>query len=194
MTMRLADDELVIALGNERITLRVSLRAALLLERRYGGFQSLYNKISKGELQSIADLVTCCGGRKAREIVLRWIGDGSIGPKLTALLPDLQTFIFRLCGAEDTAVVQPNDQKQIIAFPEYYEHLFSVATGWLGWAPEAAWRATPAEIMLAHKGWLDKHAAIHGKPDDDDNTIDLSKPADRARFRAIGNLDVSSLP
>ena len=192
MAMRLADDELVVALGNERITLRVSLRAALLLERRYGGFQSLYEKLCKGQLQAICDLVTVCGGKPARTVAERYLNEGSIGPKLTALLPDLQGFIFRLCGAEDTGVVRPNDPNRI-TFPDYYEQLFTVATGWLGWSPDVAWRATPSEITLAHKGWIDKVQAIHGKPADD-GALDLSKPADRARFRAIGNLDVSSLP
>ena len=32
---------------------------------------------------------------------------------------------------------------------EYLEHVFGVATGWLGWPPESAWQSTIPEINVA---------------------------------------------
>src|SRR5690606_40333271 len=41
---------------------------------------------------------------------------------------------------------KPADPEQVFA------QLFSIATGWLGWTPEEAWNATPAEIIAAKGG------------------------------------------
>ena len=32
---------------------------------------------------------------------------------------------------------------------EHLEHVFGVATGWLGWPPESAWQSTIPEINVA---------------------------------------------
>lgn len=32
---------------------------------------------------------------------------------------------------------------------EYLVHIFGVATGWLGWHPEAAWNSTVPEITIS---------------------------------------------
>lgn len=39
----------------------------------------------------------------------------------------------------------------------YVDYLFGVATGWLGWPPETAWRTPIPQIMLAltaHLDWM----------------------------------------
>ncbi|MDH0646221.1 hypothetical protein N5D48_05145 [Pseudomonas sp. GD03858] len=37
----------------------------------------------------------------------------------------------------------------------YVDYLFGVATGWLGWPPETAWRTPVPQIMLALDARLD---------------------------------------
>jgi hypothetical protein len=37
----------------------------------------------------------------------------------------------------------------------YVDYLFGVATGWLGWPPETAWRTPIPQIMLALDARLD---------------------------------------
>ncbi|MCY1409481.1 hypothetical protein D9M71_248320 [compost metagenome] len=37
----------------------------------------------------------------------------------------------------------------------YVDYLFGVATGWLGWPPETAWRTPIPQILLALEARLD---------------------------------------
>ncbi|MHA6646408.1 hypothetical protein ACX3P1_28370, partial [Mesorhizobium sp. A623] len=82
---------------------------------------------------------------------------------------------------------QPFDLEKALA--DFYE----IATGWLGWTPETAWNATPAEILAAQRGLIAKLKAIHGtaeeKPDYDPReeiTPDQAKQG-IAKLRANAN-------
>ncbi|WP_316394933.1 hypothetical protein [Bradyrhizobium sp. 33ap4] len=55
--MRLANDEVVAVLPSGTIRLRPTLRAAIRLERDYGGFQKLSDDIAAWRLTTIADVV-----------------------------------------------------------------------------------------------------------------------------------------
>jgi len=38
---------------------------------------------------------------------------------------------------------------------QFLVHIFGVATGWLGWAPDAAWQSTVTEITIALEAKID---------------------------------------
>jgi hypothetical protein len=55
--MRLAADETMIRLDHETVHLRPTLKAALRLERRHGGFDKLARAVADGSLTVIADVI-----------------------------------------------------------------------------------------------------------------------------------------
>lgn len=58
----------------------------------------------------------------------------------------------------------------LVTHAEHLAHLYRMATGWIGWTPEAALDATPAEIIEAAKGRQeligDILKAVFGSSDD----------------------------
>jgi hypothetical protein len=38
---------------------------------------------------------------------------------------------------------------------EYLDHMFGVATGWLGWSPDVAWNSTVPEITISIAAKID---------------------------------------
>ena len=65
--------------------------------------------------------------------------------------------------------------------------------GWLGWAPEQAWNATPAEITEAYKGRRELLSAMFGSGSSNDNTITKPDEQTRSRLNAIGDLSVTTM-
>jgi len=56
---------------------------------------------------------------------------------------------------------------------EYGDHLFGVATGWLGWTPRQAMRAPIPQIIVALRARVEWMALCNGKP--------IDTPADRIK-------------
>lgn len=86
------------------------------------------------------------------------------------LIPPLVNHVLALAGVDpdaDATPPKPERAGEAIPFADYFERLFTIATGWLLWPPEAAWNATPAEITAAYKGRLEMLKAIHGGAADD---------------------------
>ncbi|WP_219907819.1 phage tail assembly chaperone, partial [Cereibacter changlensis] len=85
-----------------------------------------------------------------------------------------------LCAAlmpSPTASTKPRTTSaKTMPWADYYSELFQIATGWLGWSPDTAWNATPAEITCAFDGHVAMLKTIHRSADEEDNS-----PADQAR-------------
>jgi hypothetical protein len=195
--MRLASDDIVIALPPSSITLVPTLRAAFRLERRYDGFEKLLRLVADGNLDALTDVIREGAGES---VVTRYLDDLDVIPLhigVDGLIGPAIEFIFALTGADESQVAQPSADKRI-PLREHYTNLFRIATGWLGWTPTDAWNATPAEIMEAFKGHQERLVAIHGGKKQDEETIDLTKgPLDtdaRNDLNALGDLNVQEMP
>lgn len=174
--MRLAANTFALQVGDKSYDLKPSLRAAFHLHRRYG-FQELYQAIADGSFTAIMDLITATS-----EVT-------PVAPISTILdaREQLLEFVLILSGAE------PSDGRSSgkpMTFDDYFDKLFQIGTGWLGWTPDDTWDATPAEIMNAHTGRLDMLKAVFGSGKDDQTG---SEPPSRADLNAIGDLTVHSL-
>jgi hypothetical protein len=152
---RLAVDEITITFAGEAIRLRPTLRAAFRLERKYGGFDNLIGKILDDSLTAIADVILeSCDRWSGLPDFLKSIDEphvlhlGIEGLAVAAL-----NHVMRLAGHDQNEVKDSDTPADLrVTWAAYHEHLFEIATGWLGWSPETAWNATAAEIMAAHKG------------------------------------------
>lgn len=118
-------------------------------------------------------------------------------PAFDHISQTMLAFIFELCtidepatGEDATAKAASNTKPE--TFPDFYMRLFRIATGWLGWPPEAAWNATPGEIIAAYKGRTELLQAIFGGPSgaDEDATADrvLNAEFDRDGLAALKGL------
>ena len=174
--MRLADT-IIVTIAGEDIHLRPSLACAIRLERREGSFQKLTREIMDGSLSAAVEIIQ---DHTDLDFLPNRIMD-----ELDALKAPLLQYVMACAGVDpdDARKAKPHDKPaKSIPFRDYLEDLFKKATGWLGWSPEVALNATPAEIVLAYQGRLDMLKAIYGsgeadKPEDD-------RPLDE-KFRSV---------
>jgi len=196
--MRLADDEFTVTLGTRSFVLRLSLRAASRLERKYEGYQNLSVAIADGSFSACSDLMAeACTDRKLWAAYITMPGPSTVRDLLKAR-EQLLEFVLILSGAKHKGDEPAQAAGDPISFEEYHTKLFQIGTGWLGWTPEATWNATPAEIINAHTGRRAMLTALFGGKRDDEQTIEakdgkLDSNA-RAELNGLGDLGVISLP
>lgn len=199
MTMKLAEDEITIRIGRDTVVLRPTLRAALRLERRHGGFDHLLRAVADGNLGVMADLIReSATDRSDIPGILENVGEFALRGSMEPLTAPLLNHVFKLAGVDSDNTqdeAEPKTSTPRVSFAEHFAKLFAIATGWLGWTPEQAWSATPAEIIAAYHGRLDMLGAIFGTEMTDDGEPDgEAVKAGIAKLKAIaaigGNIGV----
>ncbi|CAJ0861941.1 hypothetical protein AMST5_01443 [freshwater sediment metagenome] len=158
-------DEITITFDGERITLRPTLRAAMRLERRFDGFDDLIRGVVDQNISVMSALV-----EETAEYPRNNLGDflaydcrKPMAYKVAGLVEPLMALVMSLAGVDlDNLEDVIDSEVEKTPFAEHHTRLFKVATGWLGWAPEDAWNATPGEIKAAYEGRLDMLKAIFG--------------------------------
>jgi hypothetical protein len=194
--MQLAANDVQITVGRETLYLRPTLRAAFRLEQKYDGFEKLIRAIYTGHLAAYGDVIReGTGQRSALTDYLEKAGDTPLVVSLDLLIKPICDFIIGLTSSE-TAIEAGKGLP--ISFKEYHTRLFRIATGWLGWSPDDAWKATPAEILEAYQGRTEMLAAVFGgKQEGGDKTLDATKgevsSAIRAELNALGNLTKTTM-
>ena len=172
--MKLGADGIFVELAGEAHELRPSLRASMRLVRRHG-LTDLFAAAQDFNVTVIVDVL-----REAAinpSLLLEEIAAIGLGPVRNRLSGPLVEFVLAVAGIDpdDTTPPAPSPGKQMTPL-EYHTRLFEVATGWLGWAPEEAWNATPAEIIAAKAGRTDLITdvlkAVFGSPDMPGQTAD----------------------
>lgn len=164
--MRLAE-HIVVTIAGEDIYLRPSLACAIRLERREGSFQKLTHDIMEGSLTAAVEVIephTDLDNLPAR-----------IHAEQGSFTEPLLQYVMACAGVDpnDAPKAAPKGKPaKTIPFRDYLQDLYKKATGWVGWSPEVALDATPAEIQLAYEGKLEMLKAVYGgneqsKPDDD---------------------------
>jgi hypothetical protein len=168
--MRLPADHIAIAVGGERVRLRPTLRAAVTLDARFGGLHLAIAAVLDGSITALADVVEATSeGRSTIPDVLRSLEEMPLRKGIEAFTDPVLNVLCAFVGRDNETDRKPETGKPV-TFAEYHERLFEIATGWLGWAPDTAWCATPSEILAAYRGKLEMLQAIYGsgkEPDDD---------------------------
>lgn len=179
----------VLYVGQQRVTLRPTLRAACNLDEAYDGFQNLAKKVLEGSLTAIADII--CEGSLPLHIDRKAIEQGLSKPlaSLEKLQPGILRFILALAGADEAEATDKEGSgstSEPIPFSVHHTKLFQIATGWLGWTPKDAWDATTPEILEAYKGYCEKLSAIYGGNTDtpDSSPNNARDEADWQSFKA----------
>lgn len=157
-------DEIRFTFDGERITLRPTLRAAMRLERRFDGFDNLIRGIVDQNVSVMSALIEETADRPRELCDFLNFGAGkSMAYRVAALVEPLMALVMALAGVEvDELDDVIHSDSETTPYAEHHARLFKLATGWLGWTPEAAWSATPGEIKAAYEGRLDMLKAIFG--------------------------------
>ena len=161
--MALGEDSVTVRLGPTEVALRPSLRAALALARRHGSPAELASKIAGGSLQAARDTLHHAGGVHPDDFAV-FLEAQSVGDALALIRAPLLAFCLLLAiPAEADGTEQSTEQHaEPVTWPDAFERLFAVATGWMGYTPAEAWHATPAELAAAYKGRLELLRAVFG--------------------------------
>ena len=177
-------DDMVLPADFLTAALHPSLRAATSLERRYGGFERLFVGVRDGNLGVMADIIAA-GASLSKGQVLELFDRQPLGVFLPNIAALLAKFLYVLAGIDPagSATASAQQQGERMTFAEYHAKLYRIATGWLGWSPDQAWNATPAEIMAAYDGRVELLQAIFGKGQADGDTNTTEPPSKAALDR-----------
>ncbi|MEP9373524.1 hypothetical protein [Mesorhizobium sp. KR1-2] len=168
MTLRPAYDEITLALGSWSVRLRPSLRAASHFARE-DGFANLAQRLAEFHLGTIRELITVAAiDRQQATAFLDQIGRTPLKIVAETVGPQIAALVTGFAPAPDDDAKADHSGKPM-PWPKVYRELYRKATGWLGWTPEAAWNATPTEIMEAVAGLFEKLKALHGTSDKEAN-------------------------
>ena len=167
-------DNIVISIDRlPSVELRPCLRAAIRLERHHG-FQKLSRGIVEGSYSIISAIVRECA--PTRDDAHAILSIRPIGKLIEQLSAPCHALVLALAGIDEAAKPKSGRTGKAGSFPEYFGSLYRVATGNLGWSPDAAYSATPVEIIEAAQGRADLLMSIFGgsKPEEP------AKPSDPA--------------
>ncbi|SCX27156.1 hypothetical protein [Agrobacterium rosae] len=173
--MRLAET-IVITIAGEAIQLRPSLACAIRLERREGSFRQLTREIMDGSLTAAIDIIK---DHTDLDFLPNRLDE------LDGLKAPLLQYVMACAGVDpaDAPKAAPKGKPaKSVPFKDYLEDLYRKATGWLGWSPETALDATPAEIQLAYQGRLEMLKAIYGG--NEKSTAEDDRPLEQ-KFRSV---------
>jgi len=186
---RPAYEQVTIAHGGNTVTLRPTLRAAATLEARYG-FPALLRGLDELSLTIITDtILTASSPQGGAASLLSEAAGRPLFPFLIAARNELRRLVAMFELQADPQTVPSKEASKLVPWKEIYMNLYRVATGALGWTPEAAWNATPTEINEACIG---KFGTGDSRQSDNDpeqaarNVADgLDPEFDRAGLRAL---------
>jgi hypothetical protein len=169
---RLAD-ETIITIDGATVTLRPTLRAAYRLEADHG-FRAILDGIANGQIVVMAAVIREAGDYPAAMLNLLNVIERDGAEALNPFKVPLFNLVGAMIGVGDEDEEKPAKAKSDTVsdsstetFGTYFDRLFSIGTGWLGWTPAETWRATPAEIVAAQKGRVDMLRAIFGGKDEE---------------------------
>lgn len=174
MSKRRAFEQVEISHGGNTVSLRPSLRAATILEERFG-LPALYSALDDLNFTIISEIILAShssGGDRNAAAFLSSLSGRPLFPFFLSVRAPLFELVSMLTPAPEKRSQSLHSTGRQVTWAEVFAALYSRATGWLGWTPEQAWNATPTEIDRAYRAHLEKLKAIHGGGSDDENEPD----------------------
>lgn len=166
MNKRRAYEEVTIAHGGNAVTLRPSLRAATILEERFG-IPALFRALDDLNLTIISEIILMLStSHQDAAAFLSSLRGRPLLPFFLSVRAPLSELVSMLTPAPDPKAKHKSTTGKPVTWAEVFAALYDRATGWLGWTPEQAWNATPTEIDRAYRAHLEKLKAVHGGTND----------------------------
>jgi hypothetical protein len=195
--MRLANEQIVLTVGRETIALRPSLRAAMRLDQRHGGFHKLANAIAEQNVSAMADVIreSAYSAPELLQLLEETADPNSpVLAGVNALVAPLVRFVSALAGADESEdhgkAVDNKASGKPMSFADYHLALYRIGTGRLGWTPDVTLNATAREIVEAYKGRTEfltelLEAVFGGKAEEDGGFNPMKVERDHAGFAAL---------
>lgn len=193
MTIAARLDDIVLEHGSNVVILRPSLRAASQLERLHEGFPALFRRVTEFDLGTIYSIIrSAATDRKDAAAFISAMSRQPLQRVLEITQAPVATLCLKLIPADNSDEQKPAPNAKPVPWPKFFRDLFGIATGWLGWTPDAAWNAAPTEITIAYKAHVAMLRAIHGAAEAEPETqLDPNGKLDRAgldKLRGKGRL------
>ena len=163
--MRLASNVTTITTDEARVTLRPSLRAAYRLLSDDGALLALLNGISNFDTAIVSRIIreSATDEDEAEHFISAMLYGTGLIYKHAAYADTLVQHVLALLGNNDLSDKPASAElAEKVSITDYLEELFTIGTGWLHWAPETTWEATPAEILAAHAGHMKMLKTLYG--------------------------------
>lgn len=161
---RASFEQVEISHGGNAVTLRPSLRAATILEERFG-LPALHAALEDLNYTIISEIIRASeisSGTPNAAAFLTAVQRKPLFPFFLAVRAPLFELVSMLTPAPEKRAQSLHATAKQVTWAEVFAALYDRATGWLGWTPEQAWNATPTEIDRAYRAHLEKLKAIHG--------------------------------
>jgi len=186
-------EDIYLTVGHEVIHLRPTLRAAVRLLRKYGDLASLAAKLDELSFAAVSDVIRECSTTRSDLVALLDDGQIPLGVCLSSFETQMVQIVPGLVGVDVPSVDPDKRPSSGTAVPplDYLQSLFGLATGVIGWSPETAWQATPAEIAVAYQARIDLLSAIFGgskEADDAPSGDPMAARLDADGLAAIANI------
>lgn len=177
------------------IELRPSLKAAMRLHARFG-LSELVSGVIRGKLSMIRALVEECWTNAPDSVddriaVLNHTQLLYMNPTPSSAMHNAFCAVaLGLFGANESSLKdlekddKDHEERKPTDHQKCLDELFGIATGWFGWTPHEAYRATPAEIIKARDGRVQLLKLMFGSED---------KPKAREPYRATTPKDMDAV-
>lgn len=187
MTTPRAYDEITLTHGPHAVRLVPSLRAATYLESLHDGFPNLLRKVQQFDTRTIAAIITASADKEAAQNLFIYAATEPLSAfRDAAQGPAIELIAALLPQSKETPDTPANTTTTPQPWSKVFADLFGFATGWLGWTPDTAWKATPQEITDAFSAHIDMLKAIHGGADEDADTTPTYTPERQKQIEEQG--------
>lgn len=152
---------MILRLGDERVDLRCTLRAAMTIDARFGSFAKAIEQVAAGDVSAAAAIVAIGAGRTD-------LNEAVFASGVESLVQPLAAFLVLLANGgkpfeeNDT----PEADGKTMTRAEFYERLLTIGMGWLGWTEQATLDTTMPAILTAYTGRVEMLKAIFGGGDE----------------------------
>lgn len=185
---RPAYEEVTIAHGGSTVALRPSLRAATILEDKFG-VAAIEKSLAEFDYIIVSEIIRTASS--SAQDAAAFLCSEAAGRPLSSFFAAVIHPLRDLVAMFEPAPVQSLDMAQASAgepmsFADMLATLYECATGWLEWSPERAWSATPTEIDRAFMAQVNKLKAIHGNSEGDTKQAKKTDPEQAKRNVAAG--------
>ncbi len=184
---RRAYEEITISHRGNTVPLRPSLRAATILEDKFG-LPVIEKALTEFDFSIVCEVIRAASSpaQDGAAFLLSEAAERPLSPFFEAVIEPLRELALMFVPAP-TKQDKPATGDRM-TFAEMLATLYDTATGFLDWSPEQAWNATPNEINRAYIAHREKLRAIHGsgETETDKTSRDTHDPEQAARNEAAG--------
>ena len=149
--------EVLLCCGTHAVTLRASLRAAMVLESLPGGIAVVWEDTARQKLTTLHAVIRAAATDRAEaERLLGHAATQPLAPFTHTAQAACLALLSGFLKADDPGDTSPASDGPAKPLRDYFADLFSYGTGWLGWPPSEVWNASIGELEAAFLAHVDR--------------------------------------